>query len=52
MLLTVRGKPVARLEPLNIPPTQDDPLYHLAELASDTGQALSNREMDKLIYEK
>lgn len=52
LLLTVRGKPVARLEPLNIPPTQDDPLYHLAELASDTGKSLSNSEMDQLIYEK
>jgi len=51
MVLTYRGKPVLRLEPLvaeEVPP--DDPFFALAGHADDSGEPLSNREMDETIY--
>ena len=51
-VLTYRGQPVARLEPVearSIP--ADDPFYALGSLASGTAAALSNEEMDRIIYE-
>ena len=50
-VLTVRGKPVARLEPVTTRPPKDDPLYRLGQLAVSGGKSLSNRDMDRLIYE-
>ena len=50
-VLTYRGKPVARLEPIR--PTDvdaDDPVYRLAELASDVAGPLSNKEIDEILY--
>jgi len=51
LLLTVRGKAVARLAPVEVPISEEDPLYRLAELATDDGKTLSNRDMDRLVYE-
>jgi antitoxin (DNA-binding transcriptional repressor) of toxin-antitoxin stability system len=49
-VLTYRGKAVARLEPLgrqSIDP--DDPIYRLTEIA-ESGGALTNEEIDKIVY--
>ena len=51
-VLTYRGRPVLRLEPIaDEMVTQDDPFYGLAELAGEEGEPLSNRDMDLIIYE-
>jgi prevent-host-death family protein len=51
LVLTYRGKPVARLEPiLEIAVDVDDPFYTLDQLADAEGKSLSNREMDEIIY--
>jgi prevent-host-death family protein len=50
-VLTYRGKPVAKLEPLAEPEiSAADPVYRLSELATSTGESMSNQEMDRLIY--
>ena len=53
--LTYRGQPVADLVPvkpdLKRRPPRNDPFYMLPEIAVD-GQPLSNREMDRLLYEQ
>ena len=51
LLLTLRGKPVARLEPVESRPSENDPIYRLADLATDQGTSLTNDEMDRLIYD-
>jgi hypothetical protein len=52
LVLTYRGKPVMRLEPVhNDKPDKSDPFYSLATLADSGGKSLTNEEMDKLIYE-
>jgi antitoxin (DNA-binding transcriptional repressor) of toxin-antitoxin stability system len=54
LLLTYRGKVVARLEPVSegppdVPP--DDPLLRIEDFAVDgPGGPVSNQEMDRLIY--
>jgi prevent-host-death family protein len=51
LLLTRRGKPVARLEPiLPSTPSEDDPFYSLGELADTSGIPLSNRQIDDILY--
>jgi prevent-host-death family protein len=51
LVLTSRGRPVARLEPVQVEKVgEDDPLYHLCEVAAEAGESLSNEEMDGLIY--
>lgn len=50
-LLTYRGKPIARLEPVGKPEVSgDDPVYDLASLASSKADPLTNKQMDQLIY--
>ena len=51
LILTYRGKPVARLEPME-ETTVDvtDPFYSLDRLADAEGKSLSNREMDDILY--
>ena len=50
-VLTYRGKPIARLEPMGKPEVQgDDPIYELASLASSKAEGLTNKQMDQLIY--
>jgi antitoxin (DNA-binding transcriptional repressor) of toxin-antitoxin stability system len=51
MILTVRGKPVMRLEPIAPEkPAASDPFHRLASRAVKTGVSLSNKRMDKIIY--
>jgi prevent-host-death family protein len=57
LILTYRGKPVMRLEPIQervVDP--EDPLYTLSELAASDGRppderSLTNEEIDKIVYE-
>lgn len=50
LVLTYRGKPMARIEPLESVPADEDPFYALADLADAEGESLTNREMDQVIY--
>ena len=51
MILTYRGKPVARLEPLSAEaPGADDPFYGLLELTTGSGKSLTNAEIDATVY--
>lgn len=54
-LLTYRGKPVARLEPVRPEPSavpDDDPLLRVEDFAVDgPGGPLSNEEIDRLVYD-
>ena len=51
LVLTYRGRPVARLEPYASPvASTDDPLYRLAELSVDEGETPSNDQMDAIVY--
>lgn len=51
MVLTYRGRPVIRLEPISDEaPAEDDPFYRLADLADPRGAALTNEEIDETIY--
>lgn len=50
-VLTYRGKPVARLEPIGTGTiSNDDPIYQLDNLASPTAKPLTNAEMDQAVY--
>ncbi len=51
MVLTYRGRPVIRLEPISEEvPLQEDRFYRLADLAEEDGQSLTNQEIDETIY--
>ena len=51
IVLTRRGRPVLRLEPLDDPePAADDPIYRMAELAAEEGDSMDDREIDRLVY--
>ena len=51
LVLTHRGKPVARLEPIEeLAMTADDPIYRLAESSIDEGGPLDNDEIDAVVY--
>lgn len=50
LILTHRGKPVARLEPIiDEHPDPNDPIYSLADLAQ-SGESLTNAEIDRILY--
>jgi antitoxin (DNA-binding transcriptional repressor) of toxin-antitoxin stability system len=50
-LLTYRGKPVAKLEPVGGSTISDeDPIYRLHELASGKAKPLDNFEIDQIVY--
>jgi len=52
LIMTYRGKPVMRLEPIQAnSPSPDDPFYKLAQLATAKGQALTNEEIDRIVYQ-
>jgi len=53
VLMTYRGKPVCRLEPVedNQSPDINDAFYQIASLAEDMGNPLTNGEMDQIIYD-
>ncbi len=51
LILTYRGKPVVRLEPIAKKKVEaDDPFYRLDQLAVSGGQPLSNEEIDQIVY--
>ena len=50
LVLTYRGQPMARLEPLDEPPADGDAFYDLADLAVDGGDSLTNRQIDETVY--
>ena len=51
MVLTYRGKPVMRLQPLREETAaEDDPFYALSQHADAEGQSLTNQQMDETIY--
>lgn len=51
LILTCRGKPVARLEPIATDTVNaEDPFYALDELASSTGESLTNEQIDGILY--
>ncbi|MBN1984458.1 MAG: type II toxin-antitoxin system Phd/YefM family antitoxin [Chitinivibrionales bacterium] len=53
MIITYRGKPVCRLEPIrDAQPSEDDRLYSLSNLADETSENLTNSEMDRIVYEE
>ena len=53
LILTYRGKPVMRLEPIQEPSdAEDDPFYALPELATSNGQSLTNEEIDQIVYSR
>jgi prevent-host-death family protein len=51
LILTYRGKPVMRLEPIQESvPAADDPFYALPQLATPKGRSLTNEEIDQIVY--
>jgi prevent-host-death family protein len=51
LILTYRGKPVLRLEPIRPQAAgPDDPFYALDRLAVAGGEALGNDEIDQIVY--
>lgn len=51
LVLTYRGKPVARLEPvLETVADASDRFYTLYQLADQEGMSLTNKEIDEIIY--
>lgn len=51
MVLTYRGRPVIRLEPISEEaPQEEDPFYKLADLAAPKGETLTNEEIDEAVY--
>jgi prevent-host-death family protein len=49
-VLTYRGKPIARLEPIAQNTIDaNDPIYSLTEIA-ESGGSLTNEEIDKILY--
>jgi len=51
MVLTYRGKPVMRLEPIvEEKAPSDDPFYKLHKLASTSGAGLTNDKIDEIVY--
>jgi antitoxin (DNA-binding transcriptional repressor) of toxin-antitoxin stability system len=53
MILTYRGLPVARMEPITEETVaEDDPIYSLSDLAVRDLASISNEEIDRVIYEE
>ena len=51
MILTCRGKPVARLEPIvHESVDADDPFYSLDALSDVSGDSLTNQQIDDILY--
>ena len=52
MIMTYRGRPVCRIEPISDEePSGDDPFYELYRLADTRGEDLSNEEIERIVYE-
>ena len=53
LILTYRGKPVMRLEPIHEgAAAADDPFYSLERLAVDDSRPLTNEKIDQIVYER
>jgi prevent-host-death family protein len=53
MILTLRGKPVMRLEPIQERSVaENDPFYKITKLAVPGGPALTNEEIDEIVYKE
>lgn len=53
MILTYRGLPVARMEPITEETVaEDDPIYSLSDIAVRDLTSISNQEIDRVIYEE
>ena len=51
LVLTYRGRRVARLEPIRAEVVaEDDPFYALPRLATEQGASLDNDEIDDILY--
>ena len=52
LTLTYRNKPVARIVPIEEERVlgEDDPIYHMYELAEAIGSPLTNKDIDRLVY--
>lgn len=51
LVLTYRGRPVMRLEPVvSNAAIEDDAFYRLAALADRRGDSLSNEDIDAILY--
>jgi prevent-host-death family protein len=53
-ILTYRGKPVLRLEPVrtSVEVSEDDPIYQLSRIAEAGGERLTNEQIDTIVYGK
>ena len=52
MIMTYRGKPIFRLEPIvDDAIAEDDPFYRISDIADEAGENLTNQEIDKIVYE-
>jgi antitoxin (DNA-binding transcriptional repressor) of toxin-antitoxin stability system len=53
MVMTYRGKPVFRIEPVETKSDSDvEPFYRLADLADSRASSLTNEQMDKIVYDR
>jgi prevent-host-death family protein len=53
LIMTYRGEPVMRLEPIQASaPDSDDPFYQISKLATNKGQPLTNEEIDQIVYDR
>jgi len=50
IVLTYRGRRVARLEPIGTEKLAEDPFYRLADYAESGCDSLTNQAIDGLIY--
>ena len=52
LTLTYRNKPLARIVPIETGHLlrEDDPIYHMYELAEAIGNPLTNPDIDRLVY--
>jgi len=50
MIVTYRGEPVLRLEPISNQTDADDPLFTLGGLADAQAQSLTNQQIDRVLH--
>jgi prevent-host-death family protein len=52
LTLTYRNKPLARIVPIEEERVlrEDDPIYHMYEMAEAIGSPLTNMDIDQLVY--
>jgi prevent-host-death family protein len=52
LTLTYRNKPLARIVPIEEERVlrEDDPIYHMYEMAEAIGNPLTNMDIDRLVY--